>query len=160
MTMSIESVIRLTRYTPAMKLVCTKRRWPSWRAAHRLVAREGALSEAGAASDESLSHLLTGEKLDSGAGRSACCRHCTSLSVLVVDDDDETVKLVSAVLRKFGLRPRACTSAQEGVAALQASWPDVLISDLNMPGEDGYSLNDRERSSRASTCLSINRFIR
>jgi CheY-like chemotaxis protein len=68
------------------------------------------------------------------------------VSVLIVDDDHETVRLVSAALRKFGLRPRTCTSAQEGLAALEESWPDVLISDLNMPGEDGYSLITKARA--------------
>ncbi|HVF16023.1 MAG TPA: sigma-70 family RNA polymerase sigma factor [Steroidobacteraceae bacterium] len=69
-----------------------------------------------------------------------------SLNVLVVDDDDETVRLVSAVLRKFGLHPDTRTSAREGFAALHDSWPDVMIFDLNMPGEDGYSLLGKARA--------------
>jgi RNA polymerase sigma-70 factor (ECF subfamily) len=67
------------------------------------------------------------------------------LKVLIVDDDVETVKLVSAVLRKFGLRPETRTSAREGLAALHDSWPDVMIFDLNMPDEDGYSLIGKAR---------------
>ena len=67
------------------------------------------------------------------------------LTVLVVDDDRETVKLVSAVLRKFHVDAEARTSAREGLRALEKAWPDVVISDLNMPDEDGYSMIGKAR---------------
>ncbi len=67
------------------------------------------------------------------------------LKVLVVDDDEETVRLVSAVLRKFAWHADARTSAKDGLAALEETWPDVLILDLNMPEEDGYSLIGKAR---------------
>jgi CheY-like chemotaxis protein len=68
------------------------------------------------------------------------------LSVLVVDDDPETVRLITAVLRKFQMRAEARMTAEQGLAALEESWPDVMISDLNMPEEDGYSLIGKARA--------------
>lgn len=67
-------------------------------------------------------------------------------TVLVVDDDEETVRLVSAVLKKFQLHAETRTSARDGLKALEESWPDVMISDLNMPEEDGYSLIGKARA--------------
>ena len=84
--------------------------------------------------------------MDSGATHLSATRQ---LKVLVVDDDEETVRLVSAVLRRFKLHAEACTSAKAGLALLDQSWPDVLISDLNMPEEDGYSLIGKARALAA-----------
>lgn len=71
------------------------------------------------------------------------------VNVLVVDDDVETVRVVSAVLRKFQVHAETRTSAKDGLAALEASWPDVMISDLNMPVEDGYALIGKARAIAA-----------
>jgi PAS domain S-box-containing protein len=60
--------------------------------------------------------------------------------VLFVDDDQDAREIVAAVLRQCGAEVRVATSAEEGIAALRQEVPDVLISDLEMPGEDGYSL--------------------
>lgn len=73
-------------------------------------------------------------------------RQAAGLNVLVVDDEEETVRLVSTVLRKFGLHTKTRTSARDGLAALHESWPDVVLSDLNMPDEDGYSLIGKARA--------------
>lgn len=81
--------------------------------------------------------------VDSGATHLTPTRQ---LKVLVVDDDEETVRLVSAVLRRFKLHAEARTSAKAGLASLDQSWPDVLISDLNMPEEDGYSFIGKART--------------
>ncbi|HEY3137044.1 MAG TPA: PAS domain S-box protein [Blastocatellia bacterium] len=64
------------------------------------------------------------------------------VSVLVVDDDNDTRALLDTMLRHFGADVIAVDSA---VAALQvlaeaARTPDVLLSDIGMPGEDGYDL--------------------
>jgi len=62
------------------------------------------------------------------------------LRVLVVDDDPEALNLVEAILVEAGALVRTCRTASEGFDALQRWRPDVLVSDIEMPGEDGYSL--------------------
>jgi CheY-like chemotaxis protein len=68
------------------------------------------------------------------------------LRVLVVDDDRDGLDLVATMLINSGAEVRACTSAAEGLAAIQAWRPDVLISDIEMPGEDGYAFIRRVRA--------------
>ena len=60
------------------------------------------------------------------------------ISVLVVDDEPETLALLVEVLSRCGADVRASSSAREAYEALQVWKADVLISDIGMPGEDGY----------------------
>jgi PAS domain S-box-containing protein len=62
------------------------------------------------------------------------------LHILVVDDEADGRMLVSTVLEKCGAKVTAADSAASGLKALQELRPEILISDLGMPGEDGYSL--------------------
>jgi CheY-like chemotaxis protein len=72
------------------------------------------------------------------------------LSVLVVDDDDDTRNLVQAVLEQCAARVITARSAAEALELVQKERPDVLISDLGMPEEDGYSLIRKVRALRPS----------
>jgi len=67
------------------------------------------------------------------------------LRVLVVDDDVDGLNLVSAMLRRAGATVAVGRSAAEGFDHFVAEPPDVLISDIEMPGEDGYALIRRIR---------------
>jgi signal transduction histidine kinase len=71
--------------------------------------------------------------------------------VLAVDDDFEVRDLLSAVLGGAGAQVRLATSAEEALRELEASPPDVLLSDLAMPGTDGYELIRRVRSLPAAS---------
>jgi len=62
------------------------------------------------------------------------------LKVLVVDDEEDTRELIREVLKECGSEVVTSSSAAEALVALQQHKPDVLISDLGMPDEDGYSL--------------------
>ncbi len=62
------------------------------------------------------------------------------LHVLMVDDDEDTLELLSAALRQRSADVTAVSSARAALEAIQNSRPDVLISDIAMPGEDGYQL--------------------
>jgi CheY-like chemotaxis protein len=57
-----------------------------------------------------------------------------------VDDDGDAVALAHAILTSAGATVRACLSTAEAFAMLQSWRPDVLVSDIEMPGEDGYAL--------------------
>jgi two-component system, chemotaxis family, CheB/CheR fusion protein len=65
--------------------------------------------------------------------------------VLVVDDEVDAREALVGLLERYGARVFSATSTVEAMAALQAGLPDVLISDLGMPGEDGYELMRRLR---------------
>jgi PAS domain S-box-containing protein len=68
------------------------------------------------------------------------------LHVLVVDDQQDGRELVAAVLRGRGARVTSTDSAEDAVAKVSSLRPDVLISDIEMPNEDGYSLIARARA--------------
>jgi signal transduction histidine kinase/ActR/RegA family two-component response regulator len=61
-------------------------------------------------------------------------------SVLVVDDDADTRELLVSVLSHAGARVRAAASVREAVDLCLGDAPDAVISDIAMPGEDGYAL--------------------
>ncbi len=68
------------------------------------------------------------------------------LRVLTVDDEEDARQLVQVVLEHAGARVRTAASAAEAMAAMKAEVPDVLLSDIGMPGETGYDLIRRVRS--------------
>ena len=69
------------------------------------------------------------------------------LRVLVVDDEEDARTLVSTVLRQYGAQAVTASSAEEALSRLTAGDEkfDVLVSDISMPDEDGYSLIRRLR---------------
>jgi PAS domain S-box-containing protein len=68
------------------------------------------------------------------------------LKVLVVDDEADTRELIGEVLKECGSEVITSRSAAEALVALEQHQPDVLISDLGMPDEDGYSLISKIRA--------------
>ena len=62
------------------------------------------------------------------------------LKVLLVDDESDALDLFSTVLAGAGAETRAARSSSEAQAILDGWLPDVLLSDIEMPGEDGYAL--------------------
>ena len=72
------------------------------------------------------------------------------IRVLVVDDDRDSLDLIAAIFFEVGGEVRFATSAAEGFRLLEEWRPDVLISDIEMPGEDGYTLIRKVRGLDAS----------
>jgi CheY-like chemotaxis protein len=64
----------------------------------------------------------------------------TGLSVVVVDDEPDARALVARVLHECGAKVAAAASAEEALELIESDKPDVLVSDIGMPGEDGYAL--------------------
>jgi PAS domain S-box-containing protein len=62
------------------------------------------------------------------------------ITVLVIDDEPDALGLVARVLEDCGARVVVASSAKDGLAALQREHPDILVSDIGMPHEDGYTL--------------------
>jgi PAS domain S-box-containing protein len=67
------------------------------------------------------------------------------LRIVVVDDEPDARDLVRRVLEDAGAEVRTASGAAAGFELIRECPPDVLISDIGMPGEDGYSLLRRVR---------------
>jgi PAS domain S-box-containing protein len=62
------------------------------------------------------------------------------MDVLLVDDDDDTRTLVAAILRHRGAQVQTVASADEARKSVAAKAPHVIVTDIAMPGKDGFSL--------------------
>ena len=67
------------------------------------------------------------------------------LTVLVVDDDADARELVKMALESCGARTLSAASAAEGLRLLADRRPDILLSDIGMPDEDGHEFLRRVR---------------
>jgi CheY-like chemotaxis protein len=70
----------------------------------------------------------------------------SGLKVLVVDDEADSRELMSIVLQQCGAEVQAASSTREALKLLGEWRPDVLVSDIGMPVEDGYVLIKKVRS--------------
>ncbi len=70
----------------------------------------------------------------------------SGLQVLVVDDDTDTREYVTTVLQQHGATVTAVASVRQALSTIEKSPPDVLVSDIGMPEEDGYTLIDKLRN--------------
>jgi PAS domain S-box-containing protein len=102
-----------------------------------------------------VSLLLAAVPREGAAGAAAAApaapdipRLLQGVSILVVEDDDDTRGMLVSSLSRCGAEIREAATAAEGFALFTRSRPDVLISDIAMPDEDGYSLLRRIRALR------------
>ena len=68
----------------------------------------------------------------------------------MVDDDADTRDLLATALRGESAEVTTAASVAEALATLERQRPDVLVSDISMPGEDGYTLVRRLRASESA----------
>jgi DNA-binding response OmpR family regulator len=59
--------------------------------------------------------------------------------ILVIDDDTDSCKLISSILRTGGYEVRVATDGEQGLRSVINFHPDLVILDVMMPGLDGYS---------------------
>ena len=69
------------------------------------------------------------------------------LHVLLVEDDEDSRKLLGTILKRYGARVTSTMSAKEALSVFEGELPDLLISDIGMPDEDGYELIRKLRSA-------------
>ena len=75
----------------------------------------------------------------------ASARPLDGVRILLVEDDDDIRDLMRLALASQGGELVAVASAGEAVAAFEAETPDVVVSDINMPGEDGHAFMRKVR---------------
>ena len=68
------------------------------------------------------------------------------IRVLVVDDEKDAREVIVAILEQRGAKVFEAASVEEALAVLDEERPDVLVSDIGLPEEDGYSLMRRIRA--------------
>ena len=94
--------------------------------------------------------LLTGraEPVTPVNGADATCSDTKTLDglrVLLVDDEPEARRIIGIVIGRTGAEVRSCISAREAFTNLVEWRPDVILSDIAMPDEDGYSFMRKVR---------------
>ncbi len=85
----------------------------------------------------------SGEAGEAGAAQGELTHHPSPLAglrILVVDDEAEILELLSTILQEDGAEVTAVGCVDEALELLEDLKPDVLVSDIAMPGKDGYVL--------------------
>jgi CheY-like chemotaxis protein len=76
--------------------------------------------------------------------------HLAGTRVLVIDDECDARDLVEAILADAGAIVATAATVDEALGAIERFRPEVIVSDIQMPGEDGYALIRRIRGHGAS----------
>ena len=92
------------------------------------------------------SKIKVAEEMKADAGPFAHQQTLSGLHVLLVDDDEDTLELMTTALTSRKANVTAVCSAGEAIDAIKVKAPDVLVSDIAMPEEDGYGLIAKVRS--------------
>ena len=79
-----------------------------------------------------------------------CPERLDGLKVLVVDDEADTRELLRVGVGQCGAEVVTAGSAREALEAIAEERPELLISDIGMPGEDGYELISKVRALPAA----------
>jgi CheY-like chemotaxis protein/nitrogen-specific signal transduction histidine kinase len=75
-------------------------------------------------------------------------RRLADLCVLIVEDEADSRELIELLLASEGATVRSAASAEQALALLDSVAPDVVLSDIGMPGRDGYWLAGEVRARR------------
>lgn len=98
-------------------------------------------------SEEPESTMASGEHAAIARGE----RLLEGLNLVVVDDDPDACAMLQIILRDRGAQVRAALTYEGALALLQQAPPDLLVSDIGMPGKDGYDLIRAVREGEAGT---------
>lgn len=76
-----------------------------------------------------------------------CPPEIEGIKILAVDDDADARLLLTAILERCGADVKTCESAAQALEFLEDFKPDIIVSDIGMPEEDGYSMIKKIRSN-------------
>ncbi|SIQ91392.1 PAS/PAC sensor hybrid histidine kinase [Pseudacidovorax sp. RU35E] len=88
------------------------------------------------------------------------------LQVLAVEDNPDAAEMLQVVLHEAGAQVRVVHDHDSALAALRAQWPDLMVSDVGLPGRDGYELVRALRRTEAAEgrartrCVALTAFSR
>ena len=75
--------------------------------------------------------------------------------ILVVDDDKDVVVFLSRLLQRAGYTVLTAQDPSQAVMHAHQAWPDLILTDLTMPGGGGLSVHDRLTMSGTSAAIPI-----
>jgi CheY-like chemotaxis protein len=75
--------------------------------------------------------------------------------VLVVEDEESSLELVTAVLEQIGHQVSGARSAEEAVDLLRSSRPAVVLVDIRLPGQDGLALTRQLKADPATATIPV-----
>ncbi|MBE9208382.1 PAS domain S-box protein [Nostoc sp. LEGE 06077] len=75
------------------------------------------------------------------------------VQIVIVDDDVDTLNLLTFILEHYGATVQAVNSAQDALQAIAQTQPDLLLSDIGMPTMDGYMLIEQVRTTISASIL-------
>ena len=87
-----------------------------------------------------------GQTAGEGAPRGEAPPPLFGVRVLLVEDDPDTLELVTLLLKRNGAEVSTADSAESALEVLSRARPDVIVSDIGMPDVDGYELMRRVRA--------------
>src|SRR5689334_3107104 len=73
----------------------------------------------------------------------------TQKTILIVDDEENLVRLLEMNLRRYGYRILKAGDGLEGLQAAEENRPDLIVSDVNMPHLDGFGMLERLKANDA-----------
>lgn len=73
----------------------------------------------------------------------------TDWTVLVVEDESDSMELVQGILEYYGINCLPAVTAEDALKILERATPTLIITDLALPGMDGWAFLDRLKGSRA-----------
>ncbi|MGH2458003.1 MAG: response regulator, partial [Chloroflexota bacterium] len=76
-------------------------------------------------------------------------------SILIVEDNPANLILVQAVLQRAGFRTDLARDADEAAARLEASRPDLILMDIQLPGRDGLALTGEIKGNPETASIPI-----
>jgi CheY-like chemotaxis protein len=75
--------------------------------------------------------------------------------VLVVEDNETNQMLTMAVLQRDGFRVKVAGTAEEALAMIGLEGPDIILMDLQLPGQDGLALTRALKEDQATAAIPV-----
>jgi len=87
--------------------------------------------------------------IDTNAADAPVADSFHDLHILMVDDDEETVETFKLLLESEGAVVHTATSGEQALSMLDGNVPDIVLSDIGMPGMDGFAFVEKLREAPA-----------
>lgn len=79
----------------------------------------------------------------------------TGASVLVVDDNEDNIRIVSTILLARGFEVRIARDGKDALEAVKRALPDVILLDVMMPGMDGIEVLDHVKADPRTASIPV-----